>query len=144
MSRINIFIFVFLFSSCTIYKTVNFSTTTFVSNSKVVNFKLKIPRDKIVATNSNLKTNLLKEWKYSDGSVLYISIDINYTDSPNYENWIKCSDYKKGDKCIEGKQLDGKHWKEVTSNDLVIGYYNVNTVRKSEFDNSLNSMMKRK
>jgi hypothetical protein len=128
--------------SCTPTKRINFQTETLMSKGKVHKFTIEIPKG-YEESRSDISRYLLNEYVYPDSSVLYISLDINYQNSPNKKNWIKCSDATKGIKCEEGLQENNMYWKEILSNNLVLGYYNVSSRRKLEFDQSLQSIEKK-
>lgn len=136
-NKIIVFV-VFLFMSCNSVKNVSFSTMTYKSKEKVEKFNIKIPSD-YLKTNSFKRESVVKKWLYHDDIYIYISSDLTFIDSPNVENWIKCSDLEKNIKCLEGIQDDGRYWKEIIVDDLVIGYVNVPKDRKEEFDKAIMS-----
>lgn len=127
--------------NCGSSKKISFETYTFMSKSNRERFTISVPRD-FKSTEANLQNNILKKWKYKNEEFIYISLDISFSNSPNLDNWIKCSDAQKGIKCIEGIDENGNYWKEIISNNLVIGYRDVNPKRKKEFDDSLLSLNK--
>ncbi|MEO8235467.1 MAG: hypothetical protein ABI549_08650 [Flavobacterium sp.] len=133
--------FAILFLSCGTTKKVYFKSDTFKSKGSLENFEIIIPRD-YANLSSSSQNYILKKWSYTDDSFIYISFDVSFADSPNKENWMKCSDAEKGIKCTDGIDFNGKHWKEIVSNDLVIGYKNVPNERKEEFDKALLSLKK--
>jgi len=128
--------------NCGQTKALSFSTYTFISAGKKEKFAIEIPKG-YIDVNQNLDNALLKEYVYPDGSILYISLDISYSDSPNKRNWSKCSNPKTGYKCEEGEQDNGLFWKEIFKNNLVLGYLNIPKPRKLEFDKAIASLVKK-
>lgn len=136
MKKRIIIILIVFFMSCKSVKNVFFSSMTYNSKGKVEKFNIKIPRD-YIKSYSLKRESIIKKWLYNDGIYIYISSDITFKDSPNVENWMKCSNLEKKIKCLEGFQDNGRCWKEVEVDDLVIGYINVPKERKEEFDKAI-------
>ena len=62
-----------------------------MSNGLKENFEISVPSDYVKAT-SNLQIYILRKWIYNKNGLLYISLNISFADSPNIQNWMKCSD----------------------------------------------------
>jgi hypothetical protein len=124
---------------CGSSKKVIFKTDTFMSGGKESKFEILIPKGYEKYTN-DLQHYILRNYTYPDSSVIYISLDFSFANSPNYKNWIKCSNPAKNYKCEEGQQDNGKYWKEVLKENVVIGYYNVRKDRKEEFDKTVSTL----
>lgn len=127
---------------CSSYRHVTFKTDTFLSAGKVKQFELSVPRGG-QRYSSEIPRYVVKRYHYKDSAVLYISLDVTYANSPNHENWIKCSRPQESYKCDEGQQPDGRYWREILSNDLVIGYFNVRHNDKQKFDSAVESLKSR-
>ncbi len=126
-------------NGCAQSKTVKFKTDTFMSAGKEQKFEVQIPKGYKMVSD-NLDIDLFKHYQYPDGSSLYISLDINYSNSPNKNNWSKCSNAITGKKCEQGEQENGLLWREILKDNLVIGYFGVSKERKDEFDKSITSL----
>lgn len=142
MKKQVIFFVILLFTSCGNIKTTTFSTMTYKSKGIEEKFIIDIPND-YIKSYSLERESIIKKWVYKNDVYMYISSDITFKDSPNVENWIKCSNVEKGIKCIEGKQDNGKYWKEIEKENLIIGYINVPENRKEEFDKAILSLKRR-
>lgn len=129
----------FLLFACSPAKKLTFKTDTFMSAGKVREFEMTIPRGAISST-SDLGQYLFKRLEYKNSSVLYILLDVNFGHSPNRDNWMKCSKPEEKYKCEDGQQDNGLYWKEVLSNEVVVGYYNVKKADKEIFDNAIASL----
>ena len=141
MKQLYLLIILLILIGCGATKRINFQTDTFMSNGLKENFEISVPSDYVKAT-SNLEIYILKKWIYEKNGLLYISLDISFADSPNIQNWMKCSDASTAKKCTEGVDDDGKYWKELLIDNLVVGYKDVPMERKNEFDNAILSMKK--
>jgi hypothetical protein len=129
----------FLLVACSPAKKLTFKTDTFMSAGKVQEFEMSIPKG-VKRSTSDLRQYLFKKIEYKNSSVLYISLDINFGHSPNRDNWMKCSRPQEKYKCEDGQQDNGLYWKEVFSNEVVVGYYNVNKANKDIFDIAIASL----
>jgi hypothetical protein len=137
MNRIYVYLLVLgSLSGCAQTKSIKFKTDTFMSAGKEQKFTIQVPKN-YIDVKSNESTYLFKQFDYEDGSIMYISLDISYSNSPNKDNWSKCSKPQERYKCEEGVQENGLYWKEVLRDNLVIGYYDVPKERITEFDQAL-------
>ena len=141
MKQLYLLIILIIFIGCGSTKRIHFQTDTFMSNGLKENFEISVPSDYVKAT-SNLEIYILRKWIYEKNGLLYISLDISFADSPNVQNWMKCSDASDAKKCTEGVDEEGKYWKELLIDNLVVGYKDVPMESKKEFDRAILSMKK--
>jgi len=130
-----------LCAGCKSTKRISFQTDTFISKGQKEKFEIILPRNYVKST-SDLQNYLFRKWSYADDSFVYVFLDISFANSPNVENWIKCSDLNKKLKCTEGTDEKGRLWKELLVNGVVIGYKNVPATEKAAFDEALQSFKK--
>lgn len=138
-TRSLLFLVAIFFLSCSYNRIVHFSSDTFLSAGKEHHFEITIPRKAKSVPKSYLQEDVLKQFESKNGT-LYISLDISYSNSPNKNNWLKCSTEK--EKCEEGKQSNGKYWREILKNGVVVGYYDVLNSEKVFFDKAIDSFKK--
>ena len=139
MKTRSIYAVVILLLGCNPYKRITIKTDTFMSAGKINKYEVYIPKG-YIKSSTNMDNYILKEYQYPDSSVFYISLDFSFSNSPNYYNWIKCTDFSKNYKCEEGIQENNKYWKEILSKNLVLGYYNVNKTQIEKFDEAIQSL----
>ena len=127
--------------SCVSQKVVRFKSDTFKSSGSQSEFEISVPRDFKEVKKKLIEPDILKQFESKwSSAIIYISLDITFSNSPNKMNWLKCSLPSESKKCTEGVQDDGNYWREIVSNGLVIGYYDVPINRKDEFDEFLLSL----
>ena len=141
MKKILLITLLFFCAGCASTKRISFQTDTFLSKGQKENFEIILPRNYVKST-SDLQNYLFRKWYYADNSFVYIFLDISFANSPNVENWVKCSDLDKKLKCTEGTDEKGRLWKELLVDGVVIGYKNVPTTEKVAFDKVLQSFKK--
>ena len=134
----NILLFFLLLSlSCSFSQIHRFKTDTFLSSGQVHSFEIYVPKGAKKIRTQDFQPDIIVQLESRAKEILYISQDISFANSPNKNEWLKCS--TETNKCEEGQQVDGKFWKELLMDGLVVGYYDVLKEEKDDFDKSLDS-----
>ena len=141
---------VIIITSCSLKKEINTLKFKVYDDEKKMNCTYKLN----VFKNYSLKEiEASGEWKekqliYSDGSILYINNERG-TPTINYENItndsissIKRLINMNDPLNLFGKDKHGKYWKNINMNNINIGYLNVKSSKKDEFEKVLSTIVK--
>ena len=153
MKNLPIYIFLLIiFSNCGMRSPLFSSEKIILSKDMIGQRRIY----KIITPNKNSEKRVLRyvgghghgfAIMYNDSSQIYYTND-DAIATPNYKNYQ--SIHWKGkqmfdtfsDTIIEGRQSNGKYWKEIIKGNDFIGYLNISEEEKSLFDHSLQTFQK--
>ena len=160
LTKISKAIFVFFFFvtpfSCTVNKTSSHALNKFekldfskcsIASEAFTSIMIEMPKgySKKLIENEGICEY---RFSYNDGSIAYVSNDVWFGSSLNFENrqLIGHESYNKNQLLdtilLQGLQSNKLNWSEHIIGDLMIGYVNASENKKSLFEDSFNTILK--
>lgn len=115
---------------------------------KKITYCLNVPKGGKLLTVSGSHEKEL-EVSYPDSSFIYITNDANGGSHLNQQNVsslskdIYTNKLLKDTLLLQGSQNDGRFWKESKMGQIVVGYVNVSSDKKAEYDKALASLRRK-
>jgi hypothetical protein len=117
-------------------------------HEKKITYCLNVPKGgKLLTVTGSHEKEL--EVSYPDSSFIYITNDANGGSHLNYRNVSSLDEGTYSNKLLkdtlllQGSQNDGRFWKENKMGQIVVGYVNVSSDEKAEYDKALASLRKK-